>query len=171
MRRIALAAALVLLAGGVSAQPGTSTWELNSDKSNITATMGGASARIGVAAGALEYNTAKPEQSTVAFSLDTSSIKEKPARDAFDTDHFPEMRISSSAAAKKGSNGSLALPMILTIREINKPVVFQVTLQKVGENVISLHAEATIRSGDFKMSGPGGNIQLVIDAPFNRVRS
>jgi hypothetical protein len=41
----------------------------------------------------------------------------------------------------------------------------------VGNNVIALHAEGTVRSADFKMIGKNGNVQLVIDAPFNRTGS
>jgi polyisoprenoid-binding protein YceI len=129
--------------------------------------MGTANARFGIVAGALQYNPAKPEESTIALSFDTSSIAEKPARDAFDAEHFPELRLSSSGTAKKGSGDSEALPVSVTIRNITRPVILQVTFQKVGTNVIALHAQGTLRGDDFKIKD--GNIALVIDAPFNRV--
>jgi polyisoprenoid-binding protein YceI len=168
MRRFVLAAALVLIAADAAAQPGTVTMQMDSDRSTVTATMGSANARFGIVAGALQYNPAKPEESTIALSLDSSSILEKPARDAFDAEHFPEVRVSSSAVARKGGGGE-ALPTTVTIRDITRPVIFQISFHQVGTNVIAMHAEATIRSADFKMSGKVGNIDLVIDAPFNRV--
>jgi polyisoprenoid-binding protein YceI len=171
MRRFILAIPLVLIVAGAAAQapPATQTLQMDSDRATVTATMSSANARFGIVAGALEYNSAKPEESTIALSFDSGSILEKPARDAFDADHFPEVRISSSAKAKTGRDGGESLPTNVTIRDITRPVIFQVTFQKVGTNVIAMHAEGTVRSADFKMSGKGGNIGLVIDAPFNRV--
>ncbi|HWY60907.1 MAG TPA: YceI family protein [Rhizomicrobium sp.] len=171
MRHFILAASLVLTASGAAAQtaaPSTQTLQMDSDHATVTATMSSANARFGIVAGALQYSPTKPEESTIALSFDTSSIEEKPARDAFDADHFPEVRISSSAIARK-SGGGEALPTMVTIRNITKPVVFQVTFTKVAADVIAMHAEGTVHSADFKMSGKGGTIQLVIDAPFNRV--
>ena len=173
MRRLILAASLALIAASAGAQPrpGVSTLQMDSDHSTVTATMSAANAQFGIVAGAMEYNSIKPEESTIALSLDTTSIVEKPARDAFDAGHFPELRISSSAVAKKGSDGREALPTNVTIRDITRPVIFQVTYRDVGNNVIALHAEGTVRSADFKMIGKSGDVQLVIDAPFNRTAS
>ena len=170
MRRLILAASLALIAGA-SAQPrpGIATMQMDSDRSTVTATMGTANAQFGIVAGALQYNPAKPEESTIALSLDTTSVVEKPARDAFDAEHFPELRISSAAVAKKGGDGREALPTSVTVRDITKPVIFQVSFKSVANGVIAMHAEGVLRSADFKLIGKGGDVELVIDAPFNRM--
>lgn len=171
MRPFILAASLTLIAAAAAAQtaaPETQTLQMDFDRATVTATMNSANARFGIVAGALQYSPAKPEESTIALSFDAGSIREKPAREAFDAEHFPEVRIASTAMARKTGAGE-ALPTMVTIRNISKPVIFQVTFKTVATDIIAMHAEGTVRSSDFKMSGKGGNIELVIDAPFNRV--
>ena len=164
MRRFALAAWLVLIVAGAAAQPklGTSTWQLNTEQASITA----AKAKFRLVAGALQWDDAKPEQSTIALSLDTTSLSDDGLKTQFDATHFPELRLISTAPGKK-SGDKETLPTALTIKDITKPVVLQLTFKTVSRTEIVMHAEGTIRGGDFKMKG--GDMPLVIDAPFERV--
>jgi polyisoprenoid-binding protein YceI len=164
MRRFALAVSLVLIAAGAAAQPkpGTTTWQLNTEQASITA----AKTKFRLVAGALQWNDASPEQSTVALSLDTTSLGDDGLKTQFDAAHFPEMRLISTAPGKK-SGDKESLPSAVTIKDITKPVTLQLSFKTVSRSEIDLHAEGTIRGGDFKMKG--GDMALVIDAPFVRV--
>jgi polyisoprenoid-binding protein YceI len=164
MRRFALAACLVLIAAGAAAQPkpGTSTWQLNTEQASITA----AKAKFRLVAGALQWNDAAPEQSTIALSLDTTSLGDDALKSQFDAAHFPEMRLISTAPGKK-SGDKESLPTAVTIKDITRPVVLQLSFRNVSRTEIVVHAEGTLRGGDFKMKG--GDIPLVIDTPFERM--
>ncbi len=164
MRRFALAATLVLIAAGAAAQPrlGTSTWQLNTEQASITV----AKAKFHLVAGALQWDDAKPEQSTIALSLDTTSLGDDGLKTQFDAAHFPEMRLISTAPGKK-SGDKESLPTDVTIKDITKQVMLQVSFKTVSRTEIVMHAEGTIRGGDFKMKG--GDMPLVIDTPFERV--
>jgi polyisoprenoid-binding protein YceI len=170
MRRLVIAASLVLIATGAVAQPkaGTSTMQLDTDHAVVTVTLGGAKGRFALVAGAMQYDPVKPEESTIALSLDTTSLDADAARTAFDSRNFPEMRIITMAPGKPASGGT-ALPTNVTVREITRPVVLHVSFKSPSSQVIALHAEGTLKSGDYKLGGKGGDIALVIDAPFIRV--
>lgn len=161
MRRLALAASLVLIAAGAAAQPGpgSSTWQLNPDKAEITA----GKAKFALVAGALQWTAAKPEQSTIALSLDTTSLAADDVKAALDAAHFPELRIITTGAGRK-SGDKISLPTAVTIKDITKPVMLQAGFKTVSRSEIDMHAEGVLRSGDFKLKG--GDIALVIDAPF-----
>ena len=72
-------------------------------------------------------------------------------------------------APGKPASGGTALPTNVTVREITRPVVLHVSFKSPSSQVIALHAEGTLKSGDYKLGGKGGDIALVIDAPFIRV--
>jgi polyisoprenoid-binding protein YceI len=52
----------------------------------------------------------------------------------------------------------------VTIGNVIKPVTLQVSYKTDGPRQLSMHAEGTLRGSDFKLKG--GDIALVIDAPF-----
>jgi len=170
MRRYALLLPFALAVSGAAAQPrpGIQTLQMDPDHASVGVTLGGAKSRFTQAAGALQYDPASPEKSTIARSLDTSSIEASAARQPFDPDHFPELRIISTAAAKSGKDGVESLPVNVTIRDITRPVTFLVSF-KNGGPVIAMHAEGTVHGADFHMMGKTGDVVLVIDAPFVRV--
>jgi polyisoprenoid-binding protein YceI len=161
MRRLVLP--LLLIATAASAQPkqGTSTLQLDSDHATVTVTAGGALSRFKTVAGALQFDPAKPDASTLALSLDVGSIPDAAVRKALDADRFPELRIASTAAAKSGT-----MAMAVTIRDVTRSVLFQVSFKSVSRNVVALHAQATLKNGDFHL---GGDIPVVIDASFDKV--
>jgi polyisoprenoid-binding protein YceI len=159
MRRLAFAASFVLFAAGVQAQPGVSVWELQSGGATITANK----SKFAMTAGALEWNAAKPEQSTFALSLDTTTLGDEALKTELDAAHFPELRIITAGPGRV-SGGKTSLPTTVTIGTILKPVTFEVSYKSDGPRQLSLHAEAALRASDFKLKG--GDIALVIDAPF-----
>ncbi len=147
---------------------GTQTLRMDSDHVAITVTLDGNRTRFAETAGALEYNPANPLKSTIALSLDTASIEAETPRNAFDPERFPEMRIISTTDAKPGKAGMEALPVNITIRDITRPALLQVSFKISSAQIITLHAETVMKAADFRL-GQRGNIPLVIDAPFVRV--
>ena len=171
MRRLALAALLsltitVLVAASATAQPkpGTVTMQLDSVSASVSVRIGGAESRFGAVAGALEYDPANPDASTLLLSFDAGSIADAAMRKALDADAYPELRLASTAIARRG-----ALPAALTMRDMTRPVIFQVRLQNLSRDVIRLHAEGTATGAAFGIKG--GDVVFVIDAPFNIVVS
>jgi polyisoprenoid-binding protein YceI len=171
MRRFVLAVSIALATTGAVAQTKpTSTMQLDSDHADVAVMMSGAKHPFAVAAGALEYDPARPERSTIALSLDTTSLADQSARGAFDAEHFPELRIASTGIGKKSGSGE-TLATDVTIRDITRPVVFQIVLQTVSAKLVHLHAEAKIHSADFHLPGKSSDITIAIDAPFNAVQT
>jgi polyisoprenoid-binding protein YceI len=161
MRRLVLITVLILPLAALTAaqaQTGTSIWQLQYDAANVTA----AKSKFGLTAGALEWNAAKPEQSTLALSLDTTTLGDDAVKTELDAAHNPELRIMTNGPGR-ASGGTISLPTSVTVRDVIKPVTFQVTYKAEGR-LITLHAEGTLRASDFKLKG--GDIPLVIDAPF-----
>ncbi|HWC64113.1 MAG TPA: YceI family protein, partial [Rhizomicrobium sp.] len=79
-----------------------------------------------------------------------------------DAAHNPELRIMTSGPGR-ASGGTISLPTTVTVRDVIKPVTFRVSYKSEARQ-ITLHAEGTLRASDFKLKG--GDIPLVIDAPF-----
>lgn len=161
MRRLLLP--LLLIASAASAQPkaGTDTMEMDSSHAKVTVTSRGTQGRFETVAGALQYDPVRPDTSTLALSLDASSIGDATVRQALDTDHFPELRIASTAGIKAGM-----MPMIVTIRDVTRSVPFQISFKPLSSGVVALHAEGTLKSGAFHL---GGDMPVVIDAAFKKV--
>ena len=61
-----------------------------------------------------------------------------------------------------------ALPVNITIRDITRPALLQVSFRPGPGQAVTLHAETLVKAGDFRL-GRSGEIPLVIDAPFVRV--
>ena len=161
MRRLLLP--LLLIATAASAQPkqGTSTLEMDSGHTTVTVTAGGAQGRFQTVAGALQFDPAKPDASTLALSFDAGSISDAAVRKALDTEHFPELRIASTAIAKSGT-----MPMTVTLRDVTRSVIFQVSFKSTSSTVVTVHAQAILKSGEFHMAG---DIPIVMDAAFDKV--
>ena len=164
MRRLLLL--VLLMASGAAAQPkpGISTMQLDSDHAAVTAMIGGVQGRFETVAGALQYDSARPDSSTLLLSLDAGSIQNAAVRGGLDAAHYPELRIASTAAIKAGR-----MPVAVTIRDVTRPVVFQVSFKPLSRDSIALHAETRIRAGDFHIGGKNDTIAIAIDAPFNKV--
>jgi polyisoprenoid-binding protein YceI len=162
MRRLVLAAWLVLFAGAAAAQTGTSTWQFNIAGSTVTASK----SPFKEVAGVMEWNPAKPEASTLAFSLDTTTLSAEDLKMDLDAAHYPELRIVTTGPGRKNGD-MISLPAAITIGQITKPVMLQVSYKANPPRQIGFHGEATIRHNDFKLKG--SDIVLVIDGPFERI--
>ena len=158
MRRFLLAASFVLLAAGAIAQPAPSTWELDYSKAQVTL----AKAKLGLSAGALQWNAAKPEQSTLALSLDTTTIADDAVKTELDAQHFPELRVITNGPGR-ASGGKISLPVMVTVKDITRPATLLVSYQAQPRQ-ITFHAEGVLRAADFKLKG--ADLALVMDAPF-----
>ena len=161
MRRLLLPLLLIATAASAQPKPGTGTMEMDSNHTSVTVTAGGAQGRFQTVAGALQYDPAKPDASTLALAFDAASISDAMVRKVLDTDHFPELRIASTAPAKSG-----AMAMSVTVRDVTRPVVFQVSFKPLSKTVMAWHAQATLKGSAFHLSS---DIPLVIDAAFNKV--
>jgi polyisoprenoid-binding protein YceI len=167
MRRLVLLLSFALATGAAAQpRPGTETLQMDSDHANVTLALGGNQERFSLAAGALEYDPANPQKSTLTFSLDTGSIEPEAARPSFDPEHFPELRIISTADAKPGKNGMLVLPLNVTIRDITRAALFQVSFKRAAQ-AVTLHAEGVVKAADFHLGK--GDVAFIIDAPFVQV--
>ena len=164
MRRLLLIAVLIATAASAQPKQGTSTMQLDSAHATVTVQVGGTQGRFETVAGALQYDPANPNASTLLLSLDAGSIQNAALRSAFEAERFPELRIASTASAKAGS-----LPVAVTIAEITRPVIFQVSFKPVSRDVVALHAQAVLKSGDFHLAGRNGDIAEVFVAPFDMV--
>jgi polyisoprenoid-binding protein YceI len=169
MRRPVLLLPFLFAISGAVAQPrpGTETLQMDSDHAVVGVTLAGDRTWFTQTAGALEYDPANPLKSTIALSLDTASIEAEATRKLFDPDHFPEMRIISTADARPGKGDMENLPVNVTIRDITHPILLQVSL-KPGSGMIVLHAEGVVKAADFRLA-KGGDVPLMIDASFVQV--
>ncbi len=115
-------------------------------------------------AGTIQFNADAPEQSSVAFTIQTASIDTKTAdRDAhlrsedfFFVDKHPEITFVSSKITKKGSDEYDVLGT-LTIRGVAKDVALPVTFlghakDPWGNARIGFEAETTINRKDFGLT-------------------
>jgi hypothetical protein len=82
----------------VQAQNGASIWQLDSDGANVTANK----SKFSFVAGALEWNPAKPELSTIALSLDTTSLSDAAVKTELDA------RTSRNCASSPRARGASA---------------------------------------------------------------
>jgi polyisoprenoid-binding protein YceI len=162
MRRLLLPAVLIATAAAAQPNQGTSTMQLDSAHATVTVMAGGAQGHFETVAGALQYDPARPDASTVLLSLDAGSIQNAAVRGALDAAAYPELRIASTTPAKSGT-----MTMAVTIRDITRPVLFQVSFKPASRDVITLHAQAVLKSGDFHLTG--GGMPVVIDAAFDKV--
>ncbi len=170
MRRILLALPLVLLAGGALAQsaPEPVVLQLDFDHVEAVATLGAAKGRFAAVAGVLQYDAAKPANSMVSLSLDTTSLDAVSAKAVFDSENHPELRIASTGPAT-GSGESLSLPVIVTVGEVTKPGTFHISYKPGTGGTVNVHVEGSVSGADFPLKGHAGSIPLSIDAPFVRM--
>lgn len=162
MRRLLFAASLLLFAAGAQAQPATTEWQLDAGHSSIT--LGKAS--VGQTAAVMGYSSASPEKSTLAFSLDATTLGDDALKATLDAAHFPEMRLVTVGDGRKNGN-SVSLPVQITVKDLVKPASLQLSFKNASPQAISLHAEVTIKASDFRLKG--ADLPVVIDASFVRL--
>ena len=114
--------------------------------------------------GAIEYHDASPEQSSVHFTINATSIDTaEPTRDNhlrsgdfFDVEKFPQITFRSKAITKRGAEG-YDVTGDLTIRDVTKEVVLPVThLGKAkdpwGNDRLGFETEVSINRKDYGLN-------------------
>ena len=174
-RRLALAAALTLatvpaFAGTYTLDPGHTevvfSWN-HFGFSNPTA-------QFGAIAGTLDFDAAKPTQSKVDVTIDMNSLNtnvpkldehlKKP--DFFDVEKYPKATFKSTKVEKGGDAKHLKVTGDLTVHGVTKPVVLDVTINKVGEHpmlkkpAVGFDAHGSLKRSDF---GIGAYVPNVSD--------
>jgi polyisoprenoid-binding protein YceI len=135
--------------------------------------------------GTMNYDSAKPEQSSVDISIDTTSIDVPSARltDAlkgvFGVEQFPIAEFKSTSITRTGPNTGQIAGM-LTLRNVTKPVTLDVTFNGgeqvplIGGNALGFHATGTIKRSDFGLNSMvwsqfvSDDVHLTIEAMFDQ---
>lgn len=143
-RRPLLALASLLLAFG-TAHAATLTYKLDTNHTMVLASWDhfGYShpvAYFGQADGTLVYDAAKPEAASVQVTLPLAGLdalipdltEHLRSPDFFDAEKYPAITFKSTKVEAAGE-GKLKVTGDLTIRDVTKPVVLDVTLNKAGE--------------------------------------
>jgi polyisoprenoid-binding protein YceI len=176
MRKFLLAAALSALVAPAFAAP--VTYKMDPAHTDVIATwnhfgFSNPSAHFGSADGSVIYDAAKVSASSVEVTLPLSGLQaftEKfnthlNSADFFDSAKFPTATFKSTKVEAAGKD-KLKVTGDLTIKGITKPVVLNVTLNKVGEHAmkktqsIGFDATATVKRSDF---GVGAYAPMVSD--------
>ncbi|HUH89562.1 MAG TPA: YceI family protein [Lysobacter sp.] len=163
-KRLILAAALATASTAAFAAP--VTYQLDPSHTDVIAQwshfgFSNPSMHFGQADGVLVYDADNVAASSVQVTLPLSSMNSFTAKfdehlrsaDFFDAAKFPSASFKSTKVEAAGE-GKLKVTGELTIKGITKPVVLDVTLNKVGENMmkqptIGFDAVTTIKRTDF----------------------
>lgn len=164
IKRLLLTAALATGTTGAFAAP--VTYQLDPAHTNVIAQwdhfgFSKPSANFGQAKGMLVYDADNPTVSSVEVTLPLSGLNTFTAKfdehlrtaDFFDAAQFPEATFKSTHVEAAGE-GKLKVSGDLTIKGITHPVVLDVTLNKVGQNMgkqptIGFDATTTLKRSDF----------------------
>ena len=176
MRKTLLVAALFAFAGSAFAAP--VTYKLDPSHTNVLASWNhfgysNPSANFGHADGTLVYDADKVSASSVQVTLPLTGLSaladqfydHLTSDKWFDAAKYPTATFKSTKVEAAGE-GKLKVTGDLTIKGITKPVVLDVTLNKVGEHpmkkvpAIGFDATATVKRSDF---GVGAYAPMVSD--------
>ncbi len=184
-KQLAIKAALVaaLTTASAAAFSAPVTYQLDPAHTDVIAQwshfgFSNPSMHFGQADGVLVYDADNVAASSVQVTLPLSSMNSFTAKfdqhlrsaDFFDAAQFPSVTFKSTKVEAAGE-GKLKVTGELTIKDITKPVVLDVTLNKVGENrakqpTIGFDAMTTINRTDF---GVGMYAPAVSDAVRIRI--
>ncbi|MEJ1098363.1 MULTISPECIES: YceI family protein [unclassified Pseudoxanthomonas] len=150
MRKTLLAAALLAFAGSVFAAP--VTYKIDPNHTDVLAQwshfgFSNPSAHFGKADGTIVYDAENVSASSVQVTLPLSGLNSFVADfdahlrsgDFFDAEKFPAATFKSTKVESAGK-GKLKVTGNLTIKDITKPVVLDVTLNKAGEQPMAKRA-------------------------------
>lgn len=137
-------------------------------------------------AGAMNFDPAQPERSSVNVTIDTTSIDTPSARlaetlrgEVFDIAQFPSATFKSTSVVRTGPTTG-RMTGDLTIRNITRPVVLDVTFNGGGRSPVSsgyalgFRAVGTVRRSDYGMTNMiwssmvSDDVRLVIEAMFQQ---
>ena len=182
MRKTLLVAALFAFAGSAFAAP--VTYKLDPKHTNVLATwnhfgFSNPSLNFGQADGTLVYDAVNVSNSSVQVTLPFTGVSaladqfyDHLAGDKwFDAAKYPNATFKSTKVEAAGE-GKLKVTGDLTIKDITKPVVLDVHLNKVGEHpmakvpAIGFDATTTVKRSDF---GVGAYAPMVSDEVTLRI--
>ncbi len=164
IKRLLLTAALATVATASFAAP--ATYQLDPAHTDVIAQwshfgFSNPTMHFGQAEGVLVYDAANVAASSVKVTLPLAGLNSYTAKfdahlrsaDFFDALKFPVATFRSTAVESAGE-GKLKVSGELTIKDITHPVVLDVTLNKVGENMrkqptIGFDATTSIKRSDF----------------------
>ncbi|NVK33711.1 MAG: polyisoprenoid-binding protein [Rhodobacteraceae bacterium] len=138
------AIALTLLSGTAFAEPVAYVFDKSHSNLSFSYNHLGFSTtegRFGDWTGTLMIDEDAPENSSIAFTIDTTSLdtfdSERDTHfksgDFFDIENFPEASFTSTSVEKTGDN-TLKVSGDLTIKDITKPATLDVTVTTLGEH-------------------------------------
>jgi polyisoprenoid-binding protein YceI len=137
------------------------------------------------AAGTLVLDQKNPGASKVTVTIPIATIdtgiakldEHLKSKDFFDADAFPTATFTSDKVDVTGKD-TAAVHGVLTVHGVSKPLVLNVTLNKIGENMFKkptagFSATATLKRSDFGMTtylpGLGDDIRLDIESEANLI--
>lgn len=175
IRRFAFAAALALAASPVFA----ATYTLDPTHTQVVFSwnhfgFSNPTAQFGTIAGTLDFDAAKPTQSKVEVSIDMNSLNTNVPKldehlkkaDFFDVEKFPQATFKSTKVEKGKDAKHLKVTGDLTVHGVTKPVVLDVTINRVGEHpmrkvpAVGFDASGSLKRSDF---GVGAFVPNVSD--------
>ncbi|GAA0718975.1 YceI family protein [Dokdonella soli] len=167
IRRIALAAALALATAPVFA----GTYTLDPAHTQVIFSWNhfgysNPSAQFGKVEGTLEFDQANPTKSSVSVTIPLSSIDSHVAKldehlqsnEFFDAAKYPDATFKSTKVEKGAGKDKLKVTGDLTVHGVTKPVVLDVTINKVGEHPMrkaqaaGFDATTTIKRSEFGLT-------------------
>ncbi|MEO8672880.1 MAG: YceI family protein [Tahibacter sp.] len=120
-------------------------------------------AQISGIVGALDWNAAAPEKSSVKATIPIGGVitgvaeldEDFRSADFFDTAHYPAATFTSTHVEKGGSTGQLKVTGDLVVHGMTQPVTLDVRINKVGVNprnqlpTVGFEATALLKRSDF----------------------
>jgi polyisoprenoid-binding protein YceI len=177
-KSLIVASALLLGAGQAVAAP--LSFKIDPNHTNVIATwdhfgFSRPSAHFGQADGTLVYDADNVGQSSVKVTLPLTGLNSFVADfdahlrsgDFFDAEKYPDATFSSTKVEAAGDN-KLRVTGDLTLRGVTKPVVLDVTLNKVGtgrngQPKIGFDATARVKRSDYGLDKFVPNVSDVVD--------
>jgi polyisoprenoid-binding protein YceI len=164
IRRLVLASALALATAPVFA----ATYTLDPGHTQVVFSWNhfgysNPTAQFGKVEGTLEFDAANPTKSSVKVTIPLASVNSNVEKlnehlqgaDFFDSAKYPDAVFKSTKVEKGASENQLKVSGELSLHGVTKPVVLDVTVNKVGEHPMrkapaaGFDATATIKRSDF----------------------
>jgi len=126
--------------------------------------------------GRLEYDPGNPAESRVELTIESGSlivtddwvsekdrakISDEALNNKLAAGKYPEMRFRSGSIRAAGGADRYEVQGELTIRDLARPVVVQVTLREEGEGILLFDGEAIVKMTDYGMKPPSAALGLI----------
>ena len=164
IRRLVLAVALAAAAAPVFA----ATYTLDPNHTQVVFSwnhygFSTPSAQFGKIEGTLQFDQAHPTEASVEVTIALASVntnvpdldKHLQKADFFDAEKYPDATFQSTKVEKSASKDTLKVTGDLTLHGVTKPIVLNVTINKVGEHPMrksqaaGFDAMTTLKRSDF----------------------